>query len=219
MAVDPLIIVLTAIIVVIFWRLKSVLGQRTGFERPPAAETPVLQSEIIDLKANPESPKPIWQDYAEQGTPLALGLEKISQAHADFDVAEFLSGAKAAYEMILIDFAKGDKSRLKPLLSSEVAQDFFAAIDAHKSKGETKSFHFVGVKKAKLLSADIQGNVAKLDVAFESEVIAATLDRAGKVIDGDKIAIKQTTDTWTFEREISSRDPNWKLAATSDEPE
>lgn len=221
MNVDPWIVIFTAAAVVIFWRLKSVLGQRTGFERPPAAVPlkPALQPEIIDLKINPETSEPIWKSYAEPGTALAQGLEKISKSQLDFDVTEFLGGAKAAYEMILSDFAKGDKAALKPLLTTQVAGDFFAAIDAASSKGETKSFHFVGVKHAKLLAADVQGNKAKLDVGFESEIIEATLDRSGNVIEGDKTAIRSTIDTWTFEREISSRDPNWKLAATSDEPE
>lgn len=205
----------------VFWKLKSVLGQRTGLERPPAASMarPEPNSNVIDLK--PSSPKnePVWKDYAEDGSPLAQGLEAIANVQKDFKVSEFLSGAKSAYEMILSDFAKGDKQSLKPLLSAQVYESFVAVIDNHKASGETKLFQFVGLTSSKLLSATVNGNRAAIEILFKSEMINATLDKNGNPIAGDTKAITDVTESWTFERDVATKDPNWKLVATSDEVE
>jgi predicted lipid-binding transport protein (Tim44 family) len=220
-SVDPVIIVLAAVAAFIFWRLRSVLGQRTGFERPPIM--PVVQpqptAKIIDLKPNIRSETPIWKDYADEGSDVANGLDAIAKAQKDFTVPEFLSGAKSAYELISEYFAKGDKKNLKPLLTNTVMESFAAVIDEHKSKGETKIFKFVGVKLAKIIAARLNGNSAAIEILFDSEMITATLDKSGATIAGDATAIITNSETWTFERDVTSRDPNWKLAATSDAPE
>lgn len=221
LSIDPLIVVLMAAAVIIFWRLKSVLGQRTGLERPPLVPIahPDSTAKIIDLKPNPKPNTPIWQGYADEGSELAKGLEDIATAQKDFNLPEFLGGAKAAYELILSAFAKGDKPALKPLLAKPVMDSFAAAIDSHKSKGETKVFKFVGFNSTKLMSAVIDGKRAIIEVLFESEMINATLNSAGETSDGDTNAIVKSAETWTFERNIISSDPNWKLMATSDAPE
>jgi predicted lipid-binding transport protein (Tim44 family) len=221
LSIDPVIVVLTAAAIVIFWRLKSVLGQRTGHERPPIVPTakPEAGAKIIELKPNIKSTEPIWQNYAEEGSDLAKGLEAVALAQKDFAVPDFLNGAKAAYELILSAFAKGEKTALKPLLAKPVMDSFSAAIDAHKAKGETKLFKFVGINSAKLTSATLDGKRAIIEVLFESEMINATLDSSGTTLAGETNAIVQTAETWTFERDISSQDPNWKLTATSDAAE
>jgi predicted lipid-binding transport protein (Tim44 family) len=221
LSVDPLLVVLTAAAVFIFWRLKSVLGQRTGLERPPLMPiaTPDASSKVIDAKPNSKLAEPIWQGVAEEGSDLAKGIESIAEAQKDFNVSEFLNGAKSAYELILSAFAKGDKVALKPLLAKPVMDSFAAAIDSHKAKGETKFFRFVSVNSAKLESAILDGKRAIVEVLFESEMINATLDSSGATLAGESKAIVQSSETWTFERDITSRDPNWKLMATSDAPE
>lgn len=221
MSFDPTNLVLIIAAIMVFWKLKSVLGQRTGFERPPSMSIATAEpsADVIDLKPNPTKVESIWKNYAEEGSVLAQGLEAIAMVQRDFSVPEFLSGAKSAYEMILSDFAKGDKLGLKPLLSSAVYDDFAAAIDRHKAAGETKFFKFVGLKSSRLLSASMIGKRAVLEVGFVSEMISATLDKNGSTIEGDTKAISDVSENWTFERDVSSRDPNWKLVATSDAPE
>ena len=221
MSFDPTNLVLIIAAIMVFWKLKSVLGQRTGFERPPSMPiaTPEPSANVIDLKPNPTKVESIWKNYAEEGSVLAQGLEAIAMVQRDFSVPEFLSGAKSAYEMILSDFAKGDKQGLKPLLSSAVYDDFAAVIDRHKAAGETKFFKFVGLKSSKLLSASMINKRAAIEVVFEGEMISATLDKNGNTIEGDTKAISDVSENWTFERDVSSRDPNWKLVATSDAPE
>jgi predicted lipid-binding transport protein (Tim44 family) len=51
-------------------------------------------------------------------------------------------------------------------------------------------------------------------VRFVSQLISVTRDRSGTVIDGSPDKVTEVTDVWTFARDVSSRDPNWKLVAT-----
>lgn len=221
MSVDPLIVVLTAAAVFIFWRLKSVLGQRTGLERPPLM--PLLKPEdsgkVVELFAKEIPIQPIWQGYAAEGSSLAKGLEMIAAAQKDFNVPEFVAGAKSAYEMILSAFAKGDKIALKPLLTKAAFESFSTVIDQHKANGESKIFQFVGLKSSKLDTATLENNRAAIEVFFQGEIISATLDKSGSLIAGDTKSVVSTEETWTFERDVTSRDPNWKLVATRDAPE
>lgn len=231
-AFDPLNLLILAIAVVVFLRLRSVLGRRTGNERPSrwpvptgtakergdkAAEgdnvvtlpRPGARSEPVEAPA-----EPAWIGYAEAGTPLAEGLEKIAKADRQFSPASFIEGAKIAYEMIVSAFAQGDKASLKTLLAREVYEDFSTAIEQRETAGETVEQRFVGIDRADITAADLHNKRASVTVKFVSELISATRNRAGEVIDGDAKNIHENTDMWTFERDVTSRDPNWRLAAT-----
>jgi predicted lipid-binding transport protein (Tim44 family) len=225
---DPLNLLILAIAVVIFFKLRSVLGRRTGHERPPVdfglpkrAEnrnmgdvTPPIGREPPPAPAEPA--EPVWTGFADKGTPLAENLEKIVDADPRFSPKSFLEGAKLAYEMIVTAFAQGDKSSLKNLLSREVYEGFAGAIDAREKAGEKMESRFVGIDKADIVSAEMSGRRVMVTVKFISQLISATLDRAGEVIDGDPKQIREVIDVWTFERDVSSRDPNWRLVATGD---
>jgi predicted lipid-binding transport protein (Tim44 family) len=221
---DPLNIILIAAAVVIFWRLKSVLGQRTGLERPPfvpTIKTPPDSRPDLRVVENPEilPPTAVWQGHADEGSNLAKGLEDIAKQQKDFSVTSFIAGAKYAHEMILEAFAKGDKATLKPLLAKPVFDNFAGAIDQVQKSGHSKVFQFVGIKSATLQSALLEGKRAIITIQFVSEMINATLDKDGATLDGDPKFIAEVTDTWTFERDVTSRDPNWKLVATGDAAE
>lgn len=238
-AFDPLNLLILAIAVVIFFRLRSVLGRRTGNERPPfdpfaarrrnngengkAGRPEEASGNVITLprdRSNEAKPQdaepaaPVWTGYAEEGSGLAKGLERIAAADRDFSPATFMAGAKVAYEMVVTAFAQGDKPTLKNLLSREVYDGFAGAIDNREKAGEKLDSRFVGINQAELVSADLSGRKAVVTVKFVSELISATTNRAGEVIDGDPKQIREITDVWTFERDTGSRDPNWKLVAT-----
>lgn len=238
-AFDPLNLLILAIAVVIFFRLRSVLGRRTGNERPPfdpfaarrrnnndngkAGRPEEASGNVIALPrdrtaeakpADAEPAAPIWTGFAEEGSGLATGLERIAAADREFSPATFIAGAKVAYEMVVAAFAQGDKPTLKNLLSREVYDGFASAIDNREKAGEKIDSRFVGIDKADLVSADLSGRKALVTVKFVSELISATTNRAGDVIDGDPKQIREITDVWTFERDTGSRDPNWKLVAT-----
>jgi predicted lipid-binding transport protein (Tim44 family) len=221
---DALNLILLAVAAVVAWRFWTVLGTRTGFEKPPIvlqpkpdkanaeAKGPVVDGEVLP----PEAKGPVWQGYAAAGSELATGLETVASRSPGFSVESFLQGAKAAYEMVLEAFAHGNKQALKPLLSKELLDSFNQAIDARTQQGRNMKFQFVGVKSADLKTASLVGNKAQIEVAFMSDMISATLDKSGDVIEGDAAAIRTVADLWTFERDVTSRDPNWKLVATDE---
>lgn len=232
---DPLNILLLAVALVVFWRLKSVLGTRTGTEKPPLDPFPTKTGEAQKGRdandtvlrfpqnapvpspenADREPPEPIWTGYAEQGSELAASLEQIAEKDPAFAPRSFVEGAKMAYEMIVDGFAKGDKAALKNLLSKEVFEGFARAIDERQAQGQRVESRFVGIDKATIQSASlVGGKKATITMAFVSELITATYDKSGAVIDGDPREISEVTDVWTFERDVTSRNPNWKLVAT-----
>jgi len=230
--VDIYTIIFLALAVFIFLRLRSVLGQRTGSERPPydrAAPNVVQRTQdnnnvvpmpgaVIDQAPLAPSadvaPADRWKDIAEPGTPLAAGLDGIAVHDSSFDPRHFISGARSAYEMIVLAFANGDRRSLKDLLSSEVYDSFEAVIkdrEKHEQKTETR---FVSIDKAELVGAEARDRAAQLTVRFVSQMISVTRDKTGAIVDGNPDKVADITDVWTFARDTSSRDPNWKLVGT-----
>jgi predicted lipid-binding transport protein (Tim44 family) len=149
------------------------------------------------------------------GSALALGVEQIREADSSFDPDAFVSGAKVAHEMIARAYADGDRKALKPLLGDEVYASFDAAIAEREKAGHKIDFSFVGLKQTSLDDAGIRGRLAEVTVRFVSELISATRDAAGAVIDGAAGVVREVTDVWTFARDTRSSDPNWKLVATA----
>jgi len=223
--------------IAIFFRLRSVLGKRTGSERPPF-EPPVSRREQ-DARSNGRAdnenvialPKardgasnnPVLEDVATDarfdkiapaGTALNQGLRAIAAASQQFDPKEFLVGAKAAYEMIVVAFAQGDRKALKQLLAREVYEGFNSAIADRESRNETADTTFVGIDKADFSDATLKNGNAQVTVRFNSQLISATRDKNGNVIDGDPNKVIDVTDVWTFARDVNSRDLNWHLVAT-----
>jgi predicted lipid-binding transport protein (Tim44 family) len=232
---DPLNILLLAVALVVFWRLRSVLGTRTGTEKPPAEPFEPRRTEaqksrepadsVIQFPQNGpspttadtgrEPPAPVWTGYAEAGSPLAQSLQQIADSDASFTPRTFVEGAKMAYEMIVDGFAKGDKAALKTLLSKDVFDGFARAIDERQAQGQRVEFRFVGIDKATIQSASLTGGKkATITMEFVSEMITATYDKSDQVVDGDPKEIREVTDVWSFERDVTSRNPNWKLVAT-----
>ncbi|MGH6683802.1 MAG: Tim44/TimA family putative adaptor protein [Pseudolabrys sp.] len=224
-------IIFLALAVFIFLRLRSVLGQRTGRERPPydpyAAREPARPAteKVVALPnrvpeaaaakpAEPVEPGERWKGVAAVGSPLATGLDAIVAADANFDHKHFLIGARAAYEMIVNAFAEGDRRTLKNLLSREVYDGFETAITEREKRGETVESRFVSIDNAEITAAELRGRVAQLTVRFQSKLVSATRNKDGNVIDGNAERVTDVTDVWTFARDLSSRDPNWKLLAT-----
>lgn len=234
---DPINLLLLGIALVIFWRLRGVLGSRTGNERPPfdpyaanKAEAPAAsektsgtvlrfpkESEAVPVGVAPEPPLPAWAGYAPESSALASAIMKLAEADPTFTPKSFIDGAKMAYEMIVDSFARGDKAALKNLLAPDVMESFAAAIDQRNAAGQTVELRFVGIDKAQLTAIELNGKRASVTMKFVSEIISVTKAHDGSVVDGDPAAIREITDVWTFERDIASRDPNWKLAATQAE--
>jgi predicted lipid-binding transport protein (Tim44 family) len=225
-------IIFLTLAVVIFLKLRSVLGQRTGRERPPYdpysardAVRGATNDNVVTLpgRGGTESAqKPIeatepaerWKGIAEVGSAVARGLDAIAREDKTLDAKHFVAGARAAYEMIVLAFADGDRRALKNLLSREVYEGFEAAIRERENKGETVETRFVSIDKSDITGAELRGRAAQITVRFVSQLISVTRDKSGHVIDGSPERVTDVTDVWTFARDLSSRDPNWKLVAT-----
>jgi predicted lipid-binding transport protein (Tim44 family) len=229
---DAYSIIFLIVAVAIFWRLRSVLGRRTGHERPPfdpysrrGEEAPPPASAPGETNDNvvalPRGARPVpdaatagVDRVAPAGSALNAALKAIMSADRTFDAEHFLTGAKAAYEMIVTAFAAGDRPALRQLLGQEVLEGFNAALDEREAKGEQVETTFVGMEKADITEASLKNGFAQVTVRFVSQLISVTRDKAGAVVDGDPAKVVEVTDVWTFAREVRSRDPNWKLVAT-----
>jgi len=192
-------------------RLRSVLGKRTGLERPPqplqAADGP--DGKIIDLAAKRRSA----QEPAE-ASPVGVGLAAIRAADRSFDLDVFLGGARAAFEMIVTAFATGDKETLKPLLAPDVFRHFAEAIDYRHRHGEILATDLVGIRSVEPVDARMDGTFAQLTLRVVSEQVNVLHDGEGKVVEGSADHVIDVTDEWTFRRDTRTSDPNWILAAT-----
>jgi predicted lipid-binding transport protein (Tim44 family) len=220
--------------VFVIWRLRSVLGQKTGHEQPPldpfsrrdpAARPGSPNQEGDNVVRLPGSnadkaaglvtaPADRWKGIAEPNSRIAQGLDEITRAEPHFDVQEFLDGAKGAYEMIVTAFAQGDRRTLKDLLSKDVFEGFERAIVERERRGEKVETTFVSIDKSEISGVEVRGSNAQIVVRFLSKLITATRDATGAVVDGSPDKVVDVTDVWTFARNLGSRDPNWLLVAT-----
>lgn len=234
-SLDVTTIIFLALAVFVIWRLRSVLGQKTGHEQPPfdpfsrreppAEARPGLRQEgdnVVRLPGAPagrsgagvELAPDRWKGIAEPGSQVAQALDDIVRAESEFDARAFIEGAKAAYEMIVVAFAQGDRKTLKSLLSKEVYDGFERAIAERERKGDKAETTFVSIDKADIVGAELRKGAAQITVRFLSKLITATRNAQGAVVDGNAEAVVDVTDVWTFARPLGSRDPNWQLVAT-----
>jgi predicted lipid-binding transport protein (Tim44 family) len=220
--------------VVIFIRLRNVLGRRTGNERPPydpyaASDTkrPDTNEPVVALprgragRAPVAASGPSTEDiearlgrHAPKDSPLGQSLIGLMRADPGFDPGQFLDGAKAAYEMVVTAFAQGDEEELSQLLGPDVFEGFQRAIRERETRGEKVESSLVGIDKADIIETEIKNRTAYVTVKFVSELISVTRDAEGEVVEGDPKKVREVTDIWTFAREVAARNPNWKLVAT-----
>ena len=225
-------LIIMGIAVFVFLRLRSVLGKRTGHQGPPVErnqpkqDTHASNDNVVTLpnrgksKAKAETAPNLYKDIdsvAKKGTKLNKELRELRDADENFNPSKFLDGSKMAYEMIVTAFADGDKKTLKNLLSREVYDGFAGAIKQRNEDGLTVQSSFVGVEEAKINAADTTSKEANITVRFTSQIISATYDKQENLVDGDSEQIVEVIDLWTFNRDMRSRDPNWKLVATESE--
>ncbi|TPW28445.1 Tim44 domain-containing protein [Martelella alba] len=218
--------------VVIFFQLRNVLGRRTGNEKPRYQQSPMREAADAPQPAQREG-KVITLPGAEKereaqrieaidkmtavGTPANEGLRSLVKADPQFDPAEFVKGARSAYEMIVMGFADGDRRTLKNLLSKEVFDGFNTAMSEREAKGESVKANFVGIEEITVTGAEMVKQEAQVTLRIVSQLISATYDKEGALVEGHPEEIAEVRDIWTFARDTRARDPNWKLIATASE--
>ena len=227
-------IIIIGVAIVVLLRLRSVLGTRTGNERPPseriraqddtAAETDdtvvPLRPRPVETDIDPDAERRArkfeaeLEQFSHGDEALAAGLKAIAEADSSFTPKSFLEGAKSAYEMIVTAFAAGDRRTLKNLLEKDVYDDFETAIAERESQGHQVDFTFVGLPKIEISEAGLDKRLAQVTIQFKAEVVSATRDADGNLVEGNADQVVTIADEWTFARNTRSRDPNWKLVAT-----
>jgi predicted lipid-binding transport protein (Tim44 family) len=213
------IILLALVAAFLVLRLRSVLGRRTGTERPADPVRPQIANRevggdnVVNLTeaAAREAANPTGNPAAK---PKGDGLAQIRAADPKFDPDAFLQGARSAFEMIVHAFAAGDTATLRPLLSDDVYERFAEAIRHRADAKETQETHIVSIKSAEISEAELQGRTAFITVKFVSDQINVLRAADGTIIEGDPEHVHEKTDFWTFARNLRSQDPNWLLVAT-----
>lgn len=203
-------------------RLRSVLGRRTGFERPappearPAALDPRgartvdgVAEEVPPMAAGSTSPRVLPDPRSPPGQALA----RIAAADRSFEPSAFLDGAEAAFRMIVQAFAAGDRATLEALLSEDTYNGFAQAITAREQAGERQRTEIRAVHQVAVEAADLRGSVADITVRFVTDQVNMTTSRDNEVVTGSD-AVTELTDLWTFQRVLGGTDPTWKLVAT-----
>ena len=198
----------------LLFRLRSVLGRRTGNEHrrsdpfaPRPAAPPPASPRFGDAPANAAAPAP-------NGVSTDDGLSALRAADPSFNPDGFLTGARSAFEMIVQAFAAGDKTTLQPLLSPDVFAAFSDAIQARQAAKETHETKIVAIKVAVIEHVAVEGANGIVTVKLVTDQINATRSADGAVVEGDADKVVEKTDFWTFTRPLRSRNPNWILVAT-----
>jgi predicted lipid-binding transport protein (Tim44 family) len=213
-------VVLAGIAIFLIMRLRSVLGTRDGFEKPPVvgpdmggATSSPRRFEVID--GGPDSD---ITDHAEVGSSTARALAEMKAIDPSFHVGDFLKGARGAYEMILMAFENGEMDSILPFLSRDVFSSFDDVVQSRERQGLTVEANFIGVRELDLVVAtfDNTSSEGEITVRFVGELTSVVHDANGVVVEGDANAIKRQKDVWTFARDMGAGNPNWQLVATGE---
>jgi len=224
-------LIVIGLAVVILFRLRSVLGTRTGNERPPAerrkADAPATDDTVVPMRPRGTAAPDLDDDrrlrkleaeieqFSRGNAELATGMKAVADADPTFTPKSFLDGAKQAYEMIVTAFAAADRATLKNLLEKDVFYGFQRAIADREAAGQKIDFTFVGLPKVEYSDAEFDKKNVLVTIRFHAEVVSATRDKDGNLVEGNADQVQTIADEWTFARNPKSRDPNWKLVTTS----
>lgn len=210
-------LVLAGIAIFLILRLRAVLGTRDGFETPPvhAPREDDNRHKSYDYNDDDGTDRDIT-DHVPENSSQAQALSAMKQIEPEFNVGEFLHGARGAYEMILMAFEKGDLDSIKPFVSEDIYETFDSVVKERERQGLTIDASFVGVREIALTDAefDAASREGEVTIKFVGELTSAVINSDGQIIEGSTSEIKRQKDIWTFARTMGSGDPNWQLVAT-----
>jgi predicted lipid-binding transport protein (Tim44 family) len=211
-------LVLAGVAIFLFIKLRSVLGTRDGFEKPPLPLDDARPRPKRDFEVIEGGPDRDITDLVPDGSPAAVALMAMKKAEPGFSVGTFLEGARGAYEMILMAFDKGELASIKPFLAPDVFDTFSEAVAQREKDGLRIESTFIGLREMVLHEAtfDAASREADISVRFLGELTSLVRNNAGEVVEGSPTAVKKQRDIWTFSRRMGADDPNWHLSATGD---
>jgi predicted lipid-binding transport protein (Tim44 family) len=204
--IDILIFAVIAVLLVL--RLRSVLGQRTGYEQPQDNQV----KESLADKGNAPIPFPKAADKSAKIS--GSGLDALRRVDRQFNEKEFVQGATAAFDMILTAFADGDQAQLKRLLSYDLLQSFMQTIHDRTAAKESLEITINDIREVSILNVELVDSVASITVHFHTTQTRIARDEQGDVMEDSDTEPQEFIDIWTFERDLTLSDPNWKLAET-----
>src|SRR4051812_32531805 len=198
-------------------RLRSILGKRTGFEQqtPPPFQPPVSRPAptppVVEGRSEP-APSAASQNSPPPTSPAGQVLARMREIDRGFDPARFLTGADQAFRMIVAAFAAGDRVALRSLLADDTYRAFEEAISTREKAGEVQVSELRSIEQMTIEDAELRGTIGTVTTRIVSDQISYTTDRNGRPVAGTD-AVTEITDMWTFERDLSQRDPTWRLVA------
>jgi predicted lipid-binding transport protein (Tim44 family) len=219
--IDLTTIVFALVAAFVVWKMRAILGSRnqSTIGSPPRVESSSTTTKIepdanSDTTSSGEHAR--WMPFAKFGSEMWQRLDEISRIDPTFNPREFIDGAKLAYEFILRSFSTGDIAALTPLLEKEVFESFSAAISDRRKNGTQLETTLVSLDRSEIQEINIEEKVAQIVVRFESKIITVTKDESGIIVEGSQGKVADVVDVWTFQRDLNSSDPNWRLISTED---
>tara|TARA_B100000575_G_C23051514_1_gene605323 strand:- start:167 stop:829 length:663 start_codon:yes stop_codon:yes gene_type:complete len=206
--IDIIIFAVIAVLLVI--RLRSVLGQRSGYEQPQG-EQPTNR---FNDNENDSDVIPLHSKATDDAPVTLHGLDALRQIDRNFNEKDFIGGAKSAFEMILTAYAEGDLSQLKRLLGYDLLQSFTSSIQSRIAAKESLNITLDELREASILNISVVDQMASITMHFHSVQTRVAKDKNGETIDSEDTGAREFTDIWTFERDLTLSDPNWKLTET-----
>lgn len=214
------IVILALIAGFILLRLRSVLGQKSGNDNPQffkREEKDATREPIVQLLGKKQEKPADDADpylFALKDDAVARTIADIKRMDPQFSATSFLAGAKMAYEMVFDAFAKGDRKTLEMLLDKPIYDTFSNEISAREKSPEKTEITLVAIKPRDIVKAELMGNRARLAVKFDSEQVSVVRDASGAIVDGNPSDHQIMDDEWVFERDVTSKNPNWKIIET-----
>jgi predicted lipid-binding transport protein (Tim44 family) len=228
------IVVLALIAVFVVLRFRGMLGKHIDLPEQPPKQEPKRHAEKPVVAGSPggaagrEAPATVKSESLKEpeeendadfiagsmAEQLPGVLKAIRRQDAGFRLRDFMEGAKTAFDMVLEAYSKADRRTLKMLLSNELLESFMANIKELKAKGHTQETTLIVIRNAELVGAVMNGAIVTMTVRFVSEQVTLIRDKAGKIVEGNPSQVDVVEDVWSFERDMRSTDPNWKLVAT-----
>lgn len=196
-------------------RLKSILGKRTGYERPPQPaqpnDAPAAASHLREVPKT-TSAAATQRTVPESLTPVGETLTRMKSVDRNFDPTGFLNGAEQAFGLIVHAFAAGDRATLRPLLGDETWHAFDLAIGEREKAGHTQVTDIRSIQSLAIEAAELKGTQASITVRIISDQVNMTHTQSGQVMVGTD-AVTEINDLWTFERDLAQANPVWQLVA------
>ncbi len=211
------ILIFAAIALFLIFRLRSILGNRDGFEQNRPEKTAFDATAQTDNDNVPKKVVPLRAKKASSKIANGQGLDAVRQADPSFRDEEFMQGAASAFRMVLQAFADEDLSTLRRLLAFELYEEFAQSIYSRNKEGEQLTITVHVINDVQLTDGSVKDFIASVTVNFVSEQSRIVKNNAGDIVEEESEEQAVIKDIWVFERDTQLDDPNWKLVETQNE--